>query len=147
MTTSNFSRRRQTFSRTLEEWVNKQRKFVLEQGRQAMEARAESLLENAFRRNDMNDAAGVQKAQQQKAFQSITEGLTGCKEIASSLNTRSRKLVSALTGLSETIQKDTEEKQKVDSVVLIHVLQDIEKELRRSLTETADNLEKLENAW
>ena len=113
-----------------------------------MEARAESLLENVFRGSDMPNGAGAmpEAVKTQKAFTSITEGLTGCKEIASSLSTRSRKLVSAFTGQSEPL-KETEEKKEVDSVVLTHVLQDVEAELRKSLSEISDDLEKLENAW
>jgi len=113
-----------------------------------MEARAESLLENAFRGSDMPNGAGAipEAVKTPKAFTSITEGLTGCKEIASSLSTRSRKLVSVFTGQSEP-PKETEEKKEVDSVVLTHVLQDVEAELRKSLSEISDDLEKLENAW
>ncbi len=133
---------------SLEEWVNRQKKFILEQSRHEMEARAESLFEHAFRGSDMPNGAGAmpEAVKTLKAFTSITEGLTGCKEIASSLSTRSRKLVSLYTGQSEPL-KETEEKREVDSVVLTHVLQDAEAELRKSLSEISDNLEKLENAW
>ena len=133
---------------SLEEWVNRQKKFILEQSRHEMEARAESLFEHAFRGSDMPNGAGAmpEAVKTPKVFQSITEGLTGCKEIASSLSTRSRKLVSTFTGIIEP-PKDEEEKKEVDSVVLTHVLQDTEAKLRKSLSEIANNLEKLENAW
>ena len=133
---------------TLEGWVNKQRKFILEQSRLVEEIEAGEELLNAFRGSDMPNGAGAipEAVKTPKAFTSITEGLTGCKEIASSLSIRSRQLVSALTGQSEPT-KETGEKKEVDSVVLTHVLQDIKVELRKSLSEISDNLEKLENAW
>ena len=110
------------------------------------EIEANEELLNLFRRDIMD--SGAEGAQvPQKAFESITKTLTKCKEIASTLNVRSRKLVSAYTGMSKPTTKDKEEKQKVDSVVLIHVLRDIEEELCRSLSEISDNLEKLEKAW
>ncbi len=102
------------------------------------------------RRNDMNmmntGAQSAEATEQTKAFESITKTLTKCKEIASHLSTRSEKLVSSFTGINEP-PKEEPEKQKVDSVVLIHVLQDIEKELCQSLSEISDNLDKLEKAW
>ncbi|KKL12872.1 hypothetical protein LCGC14_2531430 [marine sediment metagenome] len=130
---------------SLEEWINKQKKFILEQGRQAMEARTESLLENAFRGEAMSTEV-ERTTVPLKDFKIITKTLSCCKERASELSTRSRKLVSLYTGESEP-EKDEEEKLKVDSVVLVHVLRDIENEISRSLSEISDNLEKLENAW
>ena len=135
---------------TLEEQINNQKKHVLEQKRQIMEAKAERILENAFRRNDMDTIqAGAPTAEAtQKAFESITKTLTKCKEISKQLSVRSEKLVRLLIGMGEEPSKDSAEKlKKVDSVVLIYVLQDIEVELCRNLSEISDNLEKLEKAW
>ena len=134
---------------SLEECVNRQRKFILEQERKEIEARAELLLEHAFRGNDMNGEDGSPQVAgaQQKAFKAITTALTQCKKDASQLSIRSTKLVSSLTGISAPPVKETEEKLEVDSVVLAHVLRDIEEELKISLLEISNNLEKLENAW
>ena len=131
---------------TLEEQINNQKKYVLEQKRQIMEANAELLLEHAFRRNDMNMGAEV-KTTEPKAFESITKTLTKCKEISKQLSVRSRELVRLLTGMEKPSKDSAEKLKKVDSVVLIHVLQDIEVELCQNLSEISDNLEKLEKAW
>ena len=123
---------------------------IVERKRQEIEARAELLLEHAFRSNDMNSGASGMRMQaaetSQKIFQLVTETLTKCKEDALQLSIRSGKLVSAITGVSEP-QKEMKEKAKVDSVVLIHVLKDIENELSQSLLEISNNLEELEKAW
>lgn len=129
---------------TLEEWTDKQARFILEQKRQVMEATAENLLEHAFRGDNMCDSATAEPAL--KDFAVIVKTLTQCKEVASQLSTRSRNLVSAFTGISKPPEEETE-KLKVDSVVLVHVLRDIEGDLSRSLNEISDNLDKLENAW
>ncbi|KKK91323.1 hypothetical protein LCGC14_2714130, partial [marine sediment metagenome] len=122
---------------TLEEQINNQKKHVLEQKRQIMEAKAERILENAFRRNDMDTIqAGAPTAEAtQKAFESITKTLTKCKEISKQLSVRSRELVRLLTGMEEPSKDSAEKLKKVDSVVLIHVLQDIEVELCQNLSE------------
>ena len=142
---------------TLEEQINNQKKHVLEQKRQIMEAEAERILEHAFRRNDMDSmgpgtgAYGRSSAPTteapQKAFKSITKTLTKCEEISKQLSIRSGKLVSSFTGMNEPQKEVTDELEKVDSFVLLRVLSDIEAELCRNLSEISDNLEKLENAW
>lgn len=111
-----------------------------------MEARAELLLANAFRRNDMDCEDDGMKTKTEKDFAVIVKTLTGCKQKALQLVTRSGRLASSLAGKTET-QKEESEKLQVDSVVLIHVLRDIGSELNQSLSEISDNLEKLENAW
>ena len=113
-----------------------------------MEARAESLFEHVFRGSDMN-AIGPEPegAAQQKAFKEITAALTQRKKDAARLSIRSTKLVSLLTGISEPQKEKVEEEKVVQSPVLAHVLRNIEEELKMSLSEIANNLEKLENAW
>ena len=135
---------------TLEEQINNQKKHVLEQKRQIMEANAELLLEHAFRRNDMDSmgpGTGAEAEAPQKAFKSITKTLTKCEEISKQLSIRSGKLVSSFTGMNEPQKEVTDELKKVDSFVLLRVLSDIEAELCRNLSEISNNLEKLENAW
>ena len=97
----------------------------------------------------MNGAEAGAAEVPQKAFESITKTLTKCKEIASYLSTRSEKLVSLYTGENEPQKEKGGEdvEVNVDSIVLTHVLQDIEKELCQSLSEISDNLDKLEKAW
>ena len=136
---------------TLEEWVDKQRKFILEQKRQEMEDRAELLLEHAFRRNDMNGEpqgsgaiAGAAKAP--KAFATIVSNLMACSNRAAALSKRSSGLVSLITGESKPqIEKDCEEKKP--SVVLVEVLSDIIISIDNNLSEISNNLEELEKAW
>ena len=102
------------------------------------------------RRNDMDtiQAGAAETAEApQKAFKSITKTLTKCKEISKQLSVRSGELVRSLTGMEEPSKDSAEKLKKVDSVVLIHVLQDIEVELCQNLSEISDNLEKLEKAW
>ena len=100
------------------------------------------------RRNNMpGELAAPDSAAPQKAFESITKTLTKCKEISKQLSVRSEKLVRSLIGMGEPSKDSAEKLKKVDSVVLIHVLQDIEVELCRNLSEISDDLEKLENAW
>ena len=118
---------------------------VVERKRQEMEARAELLLKNAFRRNNMNNAAGgLGKAP--KAFATIVDNLTGCLHTAAALSKRSSGLVSLITGESKPqIEKDCEETKP--SVVLVEVLSDTIIKISKNLNEVSDNLEKLENTW
>lgn len=132
---------------TLQERIDKQRKFILERKRRAIENRAililkEKLMDRPSQEYPPNPVANVEPL---KAFEIITKSLTKCKEIAEQLSIRSGRLVSTLAGESEP-PKDTEEKVHVDSVVLIHVLREIENELSQSLSEISNNLDKLENA-
>ena len=111
----------------------------------------ERVLENVFKGDNMTGGQTEKTEASQKAFESITKTLTKCKEKAKQLSVRSRKLVSLLTGQSEPkvgyLEKDKEEKLKVDSVVLIYVLRDIEEELCISLSEISNSLDSLEKAW
>ena len=107
--------------------------------------RYKAYLRDAFKEKDMDsEAAG---AAQQKAFKEITAALTQRKKDATRLSIRSTKLVSLLTGISEPQKEKVEEEKVVQSPVLAHVLRNIEEELKMSLSEIANNLEKLENAW
>ena len=102
---------------------------------------------DTFRRNDMNGAEA--KTTEAKAFEIVVKSFSRCSETALQLAKRSRKLVSLYTGESEP-QRDAgreDVKVKVDSVVLTHVLRDIENELSQRLAEVAKNLNKLEQAW
>ena len=103
-------------------------------------------LKNSFRRNDM-DVQSAETTGQPKAFEQVVKALTKCSEVAVRLSKRSKKLVSSYTEGNEPCvdKKDTD--QKVASVVLVHVLRDVENELAKSLSEISDNLTKLENAW
>ena len=133
---------------TLEEWVDKQRKFILEQKRQEMEDRAELLLEHAFRGNDMDGQGqgGQVPGKAPKAFATIVDNLTGCLHTAAALSKRSSGLVSLITGESKPqIEKDCEEKKP--SVVLVEVLSDIIISIDNNLSEISNNLEELEKAW
>ena len=129
---------------TLEEQINNQKKNVLEQKRQIMEAKAELLLNNALRRNDMNMGAEV-KTTEPKAFEITVKSFARCSEAALQLAKRSRKLVSLYTGENEPQREESGE--NVDSIVLTHVLQDIENELSQRLAEISRSLDKLEKAW
>ena len=100
------------------------------------------------RRNNMpGELAAPDSAAPQKAFESITKTLTKCEEISKQLSIRSGKLVSSFTGMEEPQKEVTNELKRIDSLVLLRVLSDIEAELCRNLSEISDNLEKLENAW
>ena len=111
--------------------------------------KANEELLNLFKGDNMTGGLGGQAGATEaklKDFEVVVKTLTDCKEIASSINERSRKLVSTLTGQSKP-QKDEKEKKHIDSVVLVHVLRDIENDLGKSLNEISNNLEKLEEAW
>ena len=134
---------------SLEEWINKQKKFILEQGRQAMEAKAELLLENAFRGSDMPNGAGAmpEAVKAPKVFEVLVKELTSASVLAEQLSGKSTGLVSLFIDKHQKeIEKKTEEKA-VQSPVLAHALQEIVSDLNQSLSEISDNLEKLENAW
>ena len=121
---------------------------IVERKRQEIEARAELLLEHAFRSNDMDNVAGgipgATKAP--KAFATIVDNLTACSHKAATLGKRSSGLVSLVTGEGKPqIEKDCEDRQP--SVVLVEVLSDIILNIDKNLNEVSDNLEKLENVW
>ena len=113
-----------------------------------MEARAELLLEHAFRRNDMDGQGqgGQVPGKAPKAFATIVDNLTACSCKAATLSKRSSGLVSLIIGESKPqIEKDCEETKP--SVVLIKVLSDTIIKISKNLNEISNNLEKLEKAW
>ncbi|KKL61073.1 hypothetical protein LCGC14_2199000 [marine sediment metagenome] len=143
---------------TIEESVDRQRKFLLEEERKAIEARIGLLLEHIFRRNDMNGEDRIQDlplpearlaqgtSEQPKAFGLIVKDLTAASVLAKQLSMKSRRLISLY--ISTPQKKAEEEKDEaVQSAVLIHVLQKITSDLNLSLLEISNNLEELEKAW
>ena len=143
---------------TIEESVDRQRKFLLEEERKAIEARIGLLLEHIFRRNDMNGEDRIQDlplpearlaqgtSEQPKAFGLIVKDLTAASALGKQLSMKSGRLISLY--ISTPQKKAEEEKDEaVQSAVLIHVLQKITSDLNLSLLEISNNLEELEKAW
>ena len=95
----------------------------------------------------MNGAEG--KTAEPKAFEMTVKSFARCSETALQLAKRSKKLISLYTGESEPQKEEggEEVKVKVDSIVLTHVLKDIENELSQRLLEISASLDKLEKAW
>ncbi len=108
-----------------------------------------TLIEESIRRNDMEMGAEAKTTDEPKAFELVTKKLARCSQTALQLAKRSKKLVSLYTGESEPQEeedgKDVE--VNVDSIVLTHVLRDIENELSQRLLEVDRSLDKLEKAW
>ena len=121
---------------------------VVERKRQEMEARAELLLKNAFRRNNMNGKAGLAKGTDQpKAFGLIVKDLTSASILAKQLSTKSFSLVSLYISKLPLQKEEKDTNEAVQPLVLTQALQEITNNLNQSLLEISNNLEELEKAW
>ena len=94
----------------------------------------------------MEMGAEAKTTDEPKAFGLVTKQLARCSQTALQLAKRSKKLVSLYVGESIPQKEKCEEKQ-AGSVILTHVLRDIENELSQRLAEISRSLDKLEKAW
>ena len=82
-----------------------------------------------------------------KAFRLIVEQLTAASSLAKQLSTKSGSLVSLYVSKPPLKKEEKDKNEVVQSVVLIHVLQEVTNDLTRNLHEISNNLEELGKAW